>query len=191
MHIHRSKACGFTLPELSISMAVFTLFTLGLGVTSIFITKTFNACVQTMEYSNQQMRITDYISRDLTSATSVQLASNGDITMTLPGYYASNGRPHDPGITNNAVSYGSPDVIVRYYRQNNNLYRSCSSPPSGKNIAQDISDMSMSVSGLGHSIDTRVSFTPRFQWNNKANTNRLNTITSTTLMRNQRVYITP
>jgi len=182
---------GFTIAELSVSMGVFTLFGLGLGVTGVFISKTFNACVHSMDYSNQQMRITDYISLDLTRATAVQLGNNGTITMTLPNYYNTDGTPNDPRITGSTVAYGTADVTVRYYRQQNDLYRSCSNPSSTTLIASGISDLTCTPTDYGQSIEINTSFTPRFQWNNKANVTSLNTITSTTLMRNQRSLAAP
>jgi len=116
------KTSGYTLSELLVSLSLSSVI-LGAAITcGISLQKSFNATDNYLATHIQQVRIIDYLNRDvkrgLIVTTSVDLQS---VTMTLPSYLIQAGDPEavgNPSLVNTprtpTISYGSSGWQVNY-----------------------------------------------------------------------------
>jgi prepilin-type N-terminal cleavage/methylation domain-containing protein len=104
---------GFTLAELMIALAISSVTLAATLIASIALQKSFNAVDNYFATQNQQIRIVEYLSRDVkrsyivTSTTSPQT-----VTCTIPNYIQADGTRSDPTLTMSAnggiiVDYGA------------------------------------------------------------------------------------
>src|SRR6266446_4577378 len=104
---------GFTLAELMIALAISSVTLAATLIASIALQKSFNAVDNYFATQNQQIRIIEYLSRDVkrsyivTSTTSPQT-----VTCTIPNYIQADGTRSNPTLTMNAnggimVDYGA------------------------------------------------------------------------------------
>jgi prepilin-type N-terminal cleavage/methylation domain-containing protein len=104
---------GFTLAELMIALAISSVTLAATLIASIALQKSFNAVDNYFATQDQQIRIIEYLSRDVkrsyivTSATSPQT-----VTCTIPNYIQADGTRSNPTVTMNAnggiiVDYGA------------------------------------------------------------------------------------
>lgn len=138
--LHRNRR-GFTLLEVLVATAVFTLFvaTLMTAWTALQ-ASAINMTAYALRQSDQ-MRVTDYLKRDVARATSVEIYNAGvlvtdnslgdEIRLTIPDYYADSRAeddvlgprvPNTPMLNAGAVSYGAP-LTVRFFVSNGALIR--------------------------------------------------------------------
>ena len=123
------KSSGFTLSELLVSLSL-SSFALAAAVTcGISLQKSFNATDNYLATHIQQVRIIDYLNRDvkrgLIVTTSVDLQS---VTMTLPSYLIQAGDPEavaNPSLVNTprtpTVSYTASGLQVNYGASNTSV----------------------------------------------------------------------
>jgi type II secretory pathway component PulJ len=116
------KTSGYSLSELMVSLSLSSVI-LGAAITcGISLQKSFNATDNYLATHIQQVRIIDYLNRDvkrgLIVTTSVDLQS---VTMTLPSYLIQPGDSEavaDPSLANTprtpTISYGSSGWQVNY-----------------------------------------------------------------------------
>lgn len=128
------KFAAFTLAELLVAVGVLGLFTAALLTTW---SSVGYSALNTTTYTrrqNDQMRILDYLKRDIRRATKVELYNGpiivtganipaSELKLTIPDYYVDSREDDDsrggantpivPTITANVVSYGSP-LTVQY-----------------------------------------------------------------------------
>jgi hypothetical protein len=133
---HRSVA--FTILELLVGMAVGAMFTAGLLAVWSSLSLT---ALNTTSYSslqNDQMRVLDYLKRDIHRATKVELLNGAtvvgttgtfapELRLTIPDYYADNREEDDaiggskaanaPVLKGKEIVYGTP-LLIRYYTLN-------------------------------------------------------------------------
>ena len=128
------RSAAFTLVEMLITLAVFGVFMAGILTTWSSLSFTGLNTTAYAARQNDQMRLLDYVKRDIRRATAVQIYSGAtlitdtttfgtELRLTLPGYY-SDTREEDnaigtrntnaPSASSGTVSYGSP-FTVRYY----------------------------------------------------------------------------
>lgn len=104
---------GFTLAELMIALAISSVTLAATLIASISLQKSFNAVDNYFATQDQQIRIIEYLSRDVkrsyivTSATSPQT-----VTCTIPNYIEADGTRSNPTLTMSAnggiiVDYGA------------------------------------------------------------------------------------
>jgi prepilin-type N-terminal cleavage/methylation domain-containing protein len=104
---------GFTLAELMIALAISSVTLAATLIASISLQKSFNAVDNYFATQNQQIRIIEYLSRDVkrsyivTSTTSPQT-----VTCTIPNYIQADGTRSNPTLTMSAnggiiVDYGA------------------------------------------------------------------------------------
>lgn len=104
---------GFTLSELMIALAISSVTLAATLIASIALQKSFNAVDNYFATQDQQIRIIEYLSRDVkrsyivTSATSPQT-----VTCTIPNYIQADGTRSNPTLTMGAhggiiVDYGT------------------------------------------------------------------------------------
>lgn len=126
-----NKSGGFSLSEVVIATALSTLIIGGALTSSIALQKSFNAVDNYFATHMQQVRIIDYLNRDvnrgLIVTTSVDLQS---VTVTMPNYLIQSGdaeaianpaligTPHTPTVTQTTsgmqINYGTTATTVVY-----------------------------------------------------------------------------
>ena len=126
-----SKISGFTLAEMMVAVAISSIIVGGTIASSVALQKSFNAVDNYFATHMQQVRIIDYLNRDvkrgLIVTTSVDLQS---VTVTVPNYLiqpgdseavanpALIGMPRDPAISQTSsglqVNYGTSSTTVVY-----------------------------------------------------------------------------
>jgi hypothetical protein len=168
-----------------VGMALTSLLSGALITGAIFLQKSFVASRHHIIAQAQQMRLLDYMNLDLRRALTVSTV-NGRLTMTIPDYYDSSGKPRDPSIQNGMAVYGTAPRTVTYYKDGEKIYRSDGGPLLA--LASDVSDFQLAFQDLGQSIRVTVNFLPRYQFstNNREKVRAGTTTFTTTLLRNKR-----
>ena len=125
---------AFTLVELLIGLAVLGLFMTGLLATWLVLTSSGLNATAYAARQNDQMRVFDYLKRDIRRATVIEIYNGGalvtdtttfgnELRLTIPDYYSDTREEDDvfgprmkvtPTVTAGTVSYGT-NLIVRYY----------------------------------------------------------------------------
>jgi prepilin-type N-terminal cleavage/methylation domain-containing protein len=107
---------GFTLSEMLVSVSLSSIVLLAAIVSSVSLQKSFNAVDNYFTTHMQQIRIIDYLNRDvkrgLIVTTSVDLQS---VTMSLPNYLIQSG---DPEAIANPSLVGTPRTPTISYNTN-------------------------------------------------------------------------
>ena len=129
----RRQFAAFTLPELLVGMGVFGVFSAALLVAwSALQANAVNAAAYAQR-QNDQMRVMDYLKRDIRRALTVEIYDGGtqvtgtnagtELRVTVPDYYADarqeddaigSSTPNAPTLAGTTVSY-SATLTVRYY----------------------------------------------------------------------------
>ena len=133
-HKRSQRPAAFTLVEILVAMGVFSVFMSGLlAVWNSLGTTALNTTAYARR-QNDQMRVLDYLKRDIRRATKVEIYNGAtlitgtttfapELRLTIPDYY-SDSREEDnaigakvantPVVTAGAVTYGSA-LTVRFY----------------------------------------------------------------------------
>ena len=201
-----------TLAELMIAAGVMMVIGTGLAMGLAGLQKIFTASIDYAADHGSEMRISDYIARDLRSATSVTVTGSGGgtvIVLAVPNFYDSAGVPRTPTLNaNGTVSYqdtSTPPVTsgtISYYLSNGVMYRAAGGTQkalatSVQNFQLNIIDsttssgttfnLAASLVGKVAEVKTQISFSPVFSaYGNTANGIKSTTFYNTTLMRNAR-----
>lgn len=130
----RRRLAAFTLVEILVAMAVGGLFLSGLLAMWNVLGSTALNTTASAQRQNDQIRVLDYLKRDVRRATTVALYNGSivvtdtttfasELLLTIPDYYADS-REDDhaigtrdavaPAVTAGVVAYGTP-LTVRYY----------------------------------------------------------------------------
>src|SRR5438309_8258850 len=100
---------GMTLIEMLIAAGVLMMIGMGLVMGLAALRRNFNSTADYATNHADEMRISDYIARDLRSATAVSTTGTGSATrvaLTLPNFYDSTGNPRLPTVNSDGtVSY--------------------------------------------------------------------------------------
>lgn len=135
------RQAGFTLVELMITASIALIFSAATITVWSSLASTAVLTTTYAERQNDQMRVLDYIKRDVRRASSVTIYNGtalvtgtnfgSELRLTIPDYYADT-REEDnaigtrvantPSVSGNNVTYGSP-LTVRYYVLNGAVIR--------------------------------------------------------------------
>lgn len=131
---HRKMEAGFTLAEIIVAMGVFSIFMGGLLASWTAVQTTSVNAMTYAQRQNDQMRIVDYVKRDIRRATLAEIYNGAtlitdtttfgnELRLTIPDYYADS-REEDnaigtkttnaPAVVSGDVSYGTA-LTVRYF----------------------------------------------------------------------------
>ncbi len=158
--LHRAAA-AFTITELMVGMAISAVILEGLSTSFIALQRSFEAANYQMTAQNDQLRILDYISRDLRMASSVTILNDGaKLSLTLPssagaGLNLNLGPLLAPLL---ASSNQAALVTSAYYVEGGQLIRDVSGVQTA--LADTVADVQFTRSGNFLAAD--VVFTPRF-----------------------------
>lgn len=101
---------GFTLAEVMISMAIGTALLAALISSAVALRKSFSAAEHFFSTHVQQIRIMDFLSRDVKRSTMVTTsAANQTVTCTIPNYIINAG---DPDAASGVGNRRTPTVMV-------------------------------------------------------------------------------
>jgi prepilin-type N-terminal cleavage/methylation domain-containing protein len=203
----RRKKGGFTLLETVVATGVFAVLSAATVTGVISLQRNFSNTTDFAVNHSAQLRISDYIARDLRQALSCSQAGTGSslvITLTIPNFYTSTGTPRLPVVNSDGtVSYQNTATppkktsTVRYFIDKGSMYREVDG--AAKPIAEDVAEYIIlaidstvdpnagatfsfnGISGKVAAIKVQVNFRTRF--GKRAVTQ---TFYNTTLMRNAR-----
>jgi prepilin-type N-terminal cleavage/methylation domain-containing protein len=127
---HNSHQSGFTLAEILTAMAIAVVIFAAILTASLAMQKTFNAVDNYFATHIQQIRIIDYLNRDVKRALSVTTSANQQtVTLTIPNYTiesnnASSSEASNPSLfgtmrnptlsSTGLVNYGTTTTTVVY-----------------------------------------------------------------------------
>jgi prepilin-type N-terminal cleavage/methylation domain-containing protein len=139
MNLNRNNNKGFTLGELMMAVAIGSVILAATLIASVALQKSFNAVDNYFAAHVQQIRIVDYLSRDVKRSYIVTSTSSPQtVTCTIPDYIIKSGDPdaglgvgvrRSPTITKNAngtvnsVNYGTTTTTVVYSISNQSILR--------------------------------------------------------------------
>lgn len=183
-----------TIAELIVATAVTSVLAAGLLTGVVTLQRSFRASHHHAKSQIEQMRLLNYISRDLRRALSVKVDTFEGaqrLTLTVPDYYDSSGRPRDPIIQKGTVQYGNAafPVKISYYKSGATMFRSVNGAPTA--LATNVNDFLPNYTDSGkQSVGVSVSFVPKYQISGShVSALRNGTATyATTLLRNKRNY---
>jgi prepilin-type N-terminal cleavage/methylation domain-containing protein len=126
---HHSHQSGFTLAEIMMAMAIAVVIFAAIITASVAMQKSFNAVDHYFTTHIQQVRIIDYLNRDVKRALSVTTSVNHQtVTLTIPKYIIQSGdaeavsnpslvgamRSPTLSTTTSLVNYGTTTSTVVY-----------------------------------------------------------------------------
>ena len=202
---HSRKKCGFTLTELMIATGTGGVVLAAIMASSIALQKTLNAIDNYFATQMQQIRIIDYLNRDvkrgLAVTTSVDLQS---VTITLPSYLIQAGDPEaianpslvgtapTPTISNTSsgpqVNYGASTSTIIYSISGMSILRTENGSvtmvaSSTDQLVPQTTDVELANTEYAR---TSVTFQPIFTSGNLAAERNGTTLFSTAYLRNKR-----
>jgi prepilin-type N-terminal cleavage/methylation domain-containing protein len=110
---HSCKSLGFTLPEIMLAMAISTVIFGATLTSSTSLQKSFNAIDAYFGTHMQQIRIVDYLSRDVKRGLIVTTSADlQTVTITVPNYVIQAG---DPEAVIDPARIGTPRTPTMAY----------------------------------------------------------------------------
>jgi Tfp pilus assembly protein PilW len=108
---------AFTLPELMVAAAISSLMIGGLITGTVALQKGYAAADYSIRCQLDQMRVIDYITRDLRRARSVATENLGrKLVVTLPDQWNPVTQTlRVPAVSDGVVRYGGDPIVVSYY----------------------------------------------------------------------------
>jgi len=211
--ITRAEQSGFTLAETLIATGISTVILAALITASIAMQKSLNAVDNYFATHMQQVRIIDYLNRDVKRAFSVVSTTTPQqtITITVPNYLIQAGdpeaianpqlvnTPRDPTITNTAtgpqVNYSPPagastTTVVYSIVNNTSIQRTENGvvtiiASSTDQLLPTMTDTELDLSNTEFT-KTTVTFLPIFTSGNSAAERSGTTVFATSYLRNKR-----
>jgi type II secretory pathway component PulJ len=125
---------GATLAETVVAAGVFAILCVAFITGSISLQRNFSNTKDYARNHSAQLRISDYIARDLRQAVSFSQTGSGQqlvMTLTVPNFYDASGTPRTPVVNaDGSVSYRDASVTppkvtstIRYFINNQIMYR--------------------------------------------------------------------
>lgn len=207
------RRAAYTLVETMMAVGVSGLVLSGLMAGSVALQRSFAATVDFATAQNDQMRISDYLSVDMRRATTVTPDNSGEVTMTIPNYYKSDGtinpatvtstmgwpsqkkkkkkNKHSNIIVGQTATYDSGNTTtVKYYKGSASAVGKDTtkfyreSAGVAKAIANDVADFNVTLNSSGDYATTTIKFSPRFRLKATSGGVTGTQFTQTTLLRN-------
>lgn len=189
---YRASEAGITIADLIVSTAITAVISAGMLTAITTLQKSAAASQHYSESQVRQARILDYVARDLRRALSVAVdttAGGERITVNIPDYYDTEGRPREPIIAGSGIAYGAAgaSIPISYYRRAGTFYRNVNGTENA--LATNVDDFDADFTDSGkQTVSVKITFTPRYRFSGKeVSTLREGTAASaTTLLRNKR-----
>jgi len=178
------RKAGFTLAEIMVCMAAFSVVSVALLLSSTSLRRSATAVNDYSADHASQMRLSDYIAMDLRRSISVgTLSTPNNVSMVIPQYMPTPApsatprpTPYTPQLDGNGGIYYGPlppptgalstncTVAVSYYLQGDTIYRmEGNAPPIA--LADRVKDFAFTASSADNNkvIETTITFEPRFK----------------------------
>jgi type II secretory pathway component PulJ len=200
-----SIPAGFTLGEMLIALGVASVVFAAIITASVALYRSFNAVDAYFSTQMQQLRIIDYINRDVKRATVVTTSADlQSITVTMPNYLIKAGdaeavanasligMPRSPTVTLTVtgpqVNYGTGTTTVVYSVSNNSILRTengqvTTIASSTDQLLPQSTDVELANTEYA---STTVTFMPIFTMNGSAAARTGTTLYTTSYLRNKR-----
>ena len=201
----RSISAGFTLTETLIAVGISGIVFAAIITASVALYRSFNAVDAYFSTQMQQLRIIDYINRDVKRATAVTTSADlRSITVTIPNYLIKAGDaeavanasmvglPRNPTVSLTAsgpqVNYGTGTTTVVYSISNNSILRTengqvTTIASSTDQLLPQTTDVELANTEY---TNTTVTFMPIFTMNGSAAARTGTTLYTTSYLRNKR-----
>jgi len=181
---------AFTLVEVLVAAAVFGIFAAALLASWVALGTTAMNTTSYAQRQNDQMRVADYLKRDIRSAATVDVYDStgalvsgttfgSELRLTVPHYYSDSreednaigtNTPNTPSLSGTAVTYGST-LTIRYYTSNGAVIRNESGIE--RTIADAAGGFTVSFSKLASGdIQSRLIFNQRMRSGGNRNLQR-------------------
>ena len=132
--IRRTRLFGFTLVETIVSAGVFGMLSSAAITGVISLQRNFSNTRDYATNHSAQLRISDYIARDLREAVTFSQTGSGSsliMTLTIPNYYDSTGNPRTPVVkSDGSIAYQDTSFTppketstICYFINNETMYR--------------------------------------------------------------------
>ena len=192
-HIAKTRRAAYTLVEAMMGMAVSSIVLAALATGGISLLRSYNASEDFSTAQSDQLRVLDYISRDVRRALTVTVTSiPAQLTLTVPDQYAAANPDRTfrtPTMTTQGTvlgaTYGTTPVTVSYYVSGSNFVRSENSVLTV--IATGVSDFQPvfdPADPAGKTVKTTLTFAPIFRSVLTSNARASTSLTSRAVMRN-------
>lgn len=189
----RIKQVAFTLVETLVGAAVASIVLAMLATGSIALMRSYSASEDYSTAQADQLRVLDYISRDVRRALSVSVTSSPTtLTLTVPDQYASAAPSRTfraPTMTlqgnNLTAAYGATPITVSYYVSGSDFVRQEGGALTV--IATEVSDFLPvldSTDPAGKTVNTTLTFAASFRRFLSADAKTATTMTSRAVIRN-------
>jgi prepilin-type N-terminal cleavage/methylation domain-containing protein len=200
-----SISAGFTLAEMLVALGVSSIVFAAIITASVALYRSFNAVDAYFSTQMQQLRIIDYLNRDVKRATVVTTAANlQSIDVTIPNYLIKSGDaeavanagliglPRTPtvvrGPTGFQVNYGSGNTTVNYSVNSNSILRTengqvTTIASSTDQLLPITTDVELANTEY---TNTTVTFMPIFTMGGSAAAKTGTTVYTTSYLRNKR-----
>jgi prepilin-type N-terminal cleavage/methylation domain-containing protein len=113
------RAGGFTLVEIMVAMVVYSTLFAALAAGVVALQRSFSATEKYSRSVSEQLRILDYVARDVRRASAVTITQySKKLDLTVPDQYANAGTSRTfrtPSVSMAAVTYGTTPGTVSYY----------------------------------------------------------------------------
>jgi type II secretory pathway component PulJ len=168
---------GATLPEVLIAAAVASIVLGALMMGSVMLQRSYSASDKLCRAQADLLRVSDYISRDVRNATTIDAATTAPVLLSLTtgDYYDRRGTPnntrddvpYNPVLGRDGVTYGSDAVTIRYVRSGTGIVRQITRVDSGASntsttrIADNVDNLAVAVDSQGTTTIT-TSTAPRY-----------------------------
>lgn len=185
---HPNREGGFTLVELLVSLVVYSMIFAALAGGAVALQRSFSATEKYSKSGSDQLRILDYVARDVRRASAVAITqSSKRLDLTLPDQYA-NAAPsrtfRTPSVSMAAVTYGTTPGTISYYISGTNCIREESGV--AKVIASDVADFQLTFDNSdpsGKVVATTLTFAPKYQMQATATARSSTTLTNRATLR--------
>jgi Tfp pilus assembly protein PilW len=175
-----------------------TLILIALILGSVALQRSFAGGDQYATAQDSQLRVMDYLTRDLRRASSVTVSGDGSqVSVTVPDYYdrydkygnpttlpiknddgswSAPSQPREPTVTNGTVSFGTYSPIITYFVDptTNSLIRQVDWQASGvakqykTTIADSIQNFQLNFANFASVVQAEITFLPIFERNSQA-----------------------
>ncbi len=185
---HTSRCAGFTLLEIMVAAAVYSILFAVLAGGVIALQRAFNGSEKYSRSVSNQLRILDYVARDVRRSSAVAITqSSTRLTLSLPDQYLSAAPSREfrtPAVSMTAVTYGATPGTVAYYISGSNCIREENGVAVV--IATDVEDFQITFDNSdssGKVVATTLTFSPKYQMRETADARSGTTLTSRATLR--------
>ncbi len=183
---------GFTVGEMLVAVGASMVILLGLVLGSMSLQRSYAATDQYGTAQNSELRVMDYLTRDLRRAMTVSVTPDKtQVSVTVPDYYdkydangnpilssdpAVGSNPLDPVITTGAPVFGTNPLTITYFVDptTNALIRQvnwkvgATAQQSAVTIADSVQNFQLAFVNYGSVIQAQITFLPIFEKNSVA-----------------------